>query len=49
MFYVYTFIYPEESTLTESIAESDSYSSTSGEELDDSEDEDEFQWKSVVW
>ena len=46
--YVYTFMYPEEYTLTESIAascsigERDSHSSTSGdEELDDSEDEDE--------
>ena len=48
--YVYTFMYPEEYTLTESIAascsigERDSHSSTSGdEELDDSEDEDECQ------
>ena len=42
--YVYTFMYPEEYTLTESIAESDSHSSTSrGEELDDSEDGDEYQ------
>ena len=46
--YVYTFMYPEEYTLTESIAascsigERDSHSSTSGdEELDDSGDEDE--------
>ena len=45
---VYTFMYPEEYTLTESIAascsigERDSHSSTSGdEELDDSGDEDE--------
>ena len=48
--YVYTFMYPEEYTLTESIAascsigERDSHSSASGdEELDDSEDEDECQ------
>ena len=48
--YVYTFMYPEEYTLTESIAAScsigeiDSHSSTSGdEELDGSEDEDECQ------
>ena len=48
--YVYTFMYPEEYTLTESIAascnigETDFHSSTSGgEELDDSEDEDECQ------
>ena len=48
--YVYTFMYPDEYTLTESIAascsigERDSHSSTSGnEELDDSEDEDECQ------
>jgi len=48
--YVYTFMYPEEYTLTESIAascsigERDSHSSTSGdEELDDSGDEDECQ------
>jgi len=47
--YVYTFMYPEEYTLTESIAascsigERHSNSSTSGEELDDSEDEDECQ------
>ena len=48
--YAYTFMYPEENTLTESIAascstgERDSHSSTSGdEELDDSEDEDECQ------
>ena len=43
-------MYPEEYTLTESIAESDSHSSTSDkevweEEIDDSEDEDECQWK----
>ena len=45
-------MYPEEYTLTESIAascsigERDSHSSTRGnEELDDSEDEDECQWK----
>ena len=38
--YVYTFMYPEEYTLTESISKTDSHSSTSGEEeLDDSEDE----------
>ena len=50
--YVYTFMYPEEYTLTESIAascsigERDSHSSTSGDaELDDSEDEDECQCK----
>ena len=37
-------MYPEEYTLTESIAESDSHSSSSNkEELDDSEDEDECQ------
>ena len=48
--YVYTFMYPEEYTLTESIAascsidERDPHSSTSGdEEFDDSEDEDECQ------
>lgn len=42
--YVYTFMYPEEYTLTESIAESDFHSSKSGgEELDDSEDEDACQ------
>ena len=39
--YVYTFMYPEEYTLTESISKSDSHSSKSSEqELDDSEDED---------
>ena len=50
--YVYTFMYPEEHTMTESIAvscsigERDSLSNTSGkEELDDNEDEDECQWK----
>jgi len=44
--HVYTFMYPEEYTLTESIAESDSHSSTiDEEELDDSEDEDKCQWK----
>ena len=38
--YVYTFMYPEEYTLTESISNTDSHSSTSGEEeLDDSEDD----------
>jgi len=37
-------MYPEEYPLTESIAGSDSHSSTRGEEgLDDSEDEDECQ------
>jgi len=48
--YVYTFMYPEEYTLMESIAascsigERDSHSSTSGDkELDDSGDEDECQ------
>ena len=42
--YVYNFMCPEEHTLTESIAESDSHSSTSGEEeLDDSEGEDDCQ------
>ena len=48
--YVYTFMYLEEYTLTESIAascsigERDSHSSTSGkEELDDSEDEHDCQ------
>ena len=42
--YVYNFMCPEEYTLTESIAESDSHSGTSGEEeLDDSEDEDKCQ------
>ena len=46
--YVYTFMYPEEYT-TESISKTDSHSSTSGEEeLDDSEDEDECQWK-LYW
>jgi len=44
--YIYTFMYPEEYSLTESITESDSQSSTSGkEELNDSKDEDECQWK----
>ena len=39
-------MYPEEYTLTESIAENDSHSGASGEEeLDDSEDEDDCQWK----
>ena len=43
-------MYPDENTLTESIAAScstgDSESSTSGdEELDDSEEKDESQWK----
>lgn len=43
-------MYPDEYTLTKSIAESDYYSSTSGEEvsekeLTDSEDENECQWK----
>ena len=43
---VYTFMYPEEYTLNEINAESDSHSSTSVKEyLDDSEDEDECQWK----
>ena len=38
--YVYTFMYPEEYTLTESISNTDSHSSTNGEEeLDDSEDD----------
>ena len=38
--YVYTFMYPEEYTLTESISNTGSHSSTSGEEeLDDSEDD----------
>jgi len=48
--YVYTFMYPEEHTMTESIAvscsigEIDSLSNKSGkEELDDNEDEDECQ------
>ena len=42
--YVYTFMYPEEYTLTESIAESDFHSSTSGkEELNGNKDEDECQ------
>ena len=42
--YVYTFMYPEEYTLTESISKTDSHSSTSGEEaLDDSEGKDECQ------
>ena len=31
--YAYTFMYPEEYTLTESISNTDSHSSTSGEEL----------------
>ena len=44
--YVYTFMYPEEYTLNEINTEGDSHSSTSDEEaLDDSEDEDECQWK----
>ena len=38
---VYTFMHPEEYTLTESIG--DSSTSSAGEELDDSEDEDECQ------
>ena len=43
---LYTFMYPEEYTLTESNSKTDSHSSTSGEEeLDDSEDEDECQRK----
>ena len=38
----FTFMYPQEYNLTESITEKDFHSSTSGEEeLDDSEDEDE--------
>ena len=38
--YVYTFMYSEEYTLTESISNTDSHSSTNGEEeLDDSEDD----------
>ena len=38
--YVYTFMYPKEYTLTESISNTDSHSSTSGEEeLDDSDDD----------
>ena len=42
--YVYTFIYPEEYTLTESISKTDSHSSTSDEEaVDDSEGKDECQ------
>ena len=42
--YVYTFRYPDEYTLTKSISNTDSHSSTSGEEeLEDSEDEDECQ------
>ena len=41
--YVYTFMYPEEYTLTESISKTDSHSSTSGEEELDNEDEDECQ------
>ena len=42
--YVYTFMFPEEYTLTESISKTDSHSSTSGEkDFDDSEDEDECQ------
>ena len=46
--YVYTLMYPDEYTLTKSIAESDYYSSTSGKEvsekeLTDSEDENECQ------
>ena len=43
---LYTFMYPEEYTLTESNSKTDSHSGTSGEEeLDDSEDEDECQRK----
>ena len=46
---VFTYKPPWKGTLTESIAESDSHSSKSDEEvweeLDDSEDEDECQWK----
>lgn len=39
-------MYPEEYTLNEINTESDTHSSTSDEEaLDDSEDEDECQWK----
>ena len=42
--YVYTFMYPEEYTLTESIANTNSHSSTSGEEKrGDSGDEDKCQ------
>ena len=41
--YVYTFVYPEEYILTESISKTDSHSTSGEEELDDSEDEDECQ------
>ena len=41
--YVYTFMIPEEYTLTESISKTDSHSNTSGEE--ELDDEDECQWK----